>query len=252
VLATFFCPDPMVAGRTAVLGEAEARHARVRRLGTGERVRLVDGAGSVATGLLIRIARTEAAVELEEVRRVGPLPEVHLIAPVADRERMLLLAEKATELGVASWRPVLWRRSRGVSPRGEGITFNGKVRARMIAALTQSGGAWLPGMHPEAQLAAAAAAAPAGARWLLDADGEAATLREAGPPVTVAVGPEGGIEPAERELLLEAGFVPVRVAPLTLRFETAAIAGLALARAAVGQPAAMAPATAPAMARMDL
>jgi 16S rRNA (uracil1498-N3)-methyltransferase len=150
---------------------------------------------------------------------------------------MLLLAEKATELGASSWRPVLWRRSRGVSPRGEGITFNGKVRARMIAALTQSGGAWLPAMHPEAQLPAAVAAAPAGTRWLLDADGEGATLREAEPPVTIAVGPEGGVEPAERELLLEAGFLPVRVAPLTLRFETAAIAGLTIARAALSKVA---------------
>lgn len=233
MLATFFCPDPMVVGRTTVLGETEARHAKVRRLGIGERVRLVDGAGTIACGVLIRLSRTEASIEVEEMCHAEPLPEVHLIAPVADRERMLLLAEKATELGASSWRPVLWRRSRGVSPRGEGITFNQKVRARMIAALTQSGGAWLPAMHPEAQLAAALAAAPSGTRWLLDADGESATLRETDPPITVAVGPEGGVEPAERELLLEAGFLPVNVAPLTLRFETAAIAGLTLARAAV-------------------
>jgi 16S rRNA (uracil1498-N3)-methyltransferase len=219
----------------ASLGEAEARHAKVRRLAVGERVRLVDGAGTVASGLLIRMGRTEATVEVDEVQRVEPLPEVHLIAPVADRERMLLLAEKATELGVSSWRPVLWRRSRGVTPRGEGITFNGKVRARMIAALTQSGGAWLPAVHPDAQLAAAVAAAPAGARWLLDAEGDAATLRDTDAPVTVAVGPEGGIEPNERELLLEAGFEPVNVAPLVLRFETAAIAGLVLARAALAR-----------------
>lgn len=227
----------MTVGRTSVLGEAEARHARVRRLGIGERVRLVDGAGNVASGVLLRLARTEATVDVDHVQHVEPLPGVHLIAPVADRERMLLLAEKATELGASSWRPVLWRRSRGVSPRGEGITFNGKVRARMIAALTQSGGAWLPAMHPEAQLPAAVAAAPAGTRWLLDADGEGATLREAEPPVTIAVGPEGGVEPAERELLLEAGFLPVRVAPLTLRFETAAIAGLTIARAALSKVA---------------
>jgi 16S rRNA (uracil1498-N3)-methyltransferase len=231
----------MVVGRTSVLGEAEARHAKVRRLGIGERVRLVDGAGIVASGVLIRIARTEAIVEIDDLQHAEPLPEVHLLAPVADRERMLLLAEKATELGASSWRPVLWRRSRDVSPRGEGITFNGKVRARMIAALTQSGGAWLPATHPEAPLAAALAATPPGMRWLLDADGESATLSEAEPPLTVAVGPEGGVEPAERELLLAAGFLPVKVAPLTLRFETAAIAGLTLARAAVSRTAAETP-----------
>jgi 16S rRNA (uracil1498-N3)-methyltransferase len=202
-------------------------------MGTGEPVRLVDGAGSVATGRLVRIARTEATVDVDDVQAVEPLPAVHLITPVADRERMLLLAEKATELGVASWRPVLWRRSRDVSPRGEGMTFNGKVRSRMIAALTQSGGAWLPMMHPEAQVGAAASAAPPGTRWLLDAGAEPTTLRDMKAPITVAVGPEGGIESSEAELLLQAGFQRVSVAPLTLRFETAAIAGLALARAAL-------------------
>lgn len=237
MLATFFCPDPLSVGRTAMLGAAEARHAKVRRLPMGERVRLVDGAGTVATGLLIRVGRTEAVVEVDDVQRVEAPEGIHLIAPVADRERMLLLAEKATELGISSWRPILWRRSRGVSPRGEGITFNTKVRARMIAALTQSGGAWLPVMHPEAQLQAALAAAPPGTRWLLDADGEDVRLRESLPPITIAVGPEGGVEPAERDLLLEAGFVPLRVAPLTLRFETAAVAGLALARAALARGA---------------
>ena len=232
-LATFFCPDQMAVGRVSVLGESEARHLKVRRLALGERVRLVDGAGVVAWGQLVRITRTEAGVEVDQLEQEEPPPELHLIAPVADRERMLLLAEKATELGVSSWRPVLWRRSRGVSPRGEGKAFHGKARARMVAALTQCGGAWLPSMHPEAILAHAVAAAPQGARWLLDAEGEPATLRETNPPITIAVGPEGGIEADEREVLLEAGFQPVRVAPLTLRFETAAIAGLALARALV-------------------
>jgi 16S rRNA (uracil1498-N3)-methyltransferase len=34
-----------------------------------------------------------------------------LLAPVADRDRMLWLAEKTVELGLTSWRPVVWRRS---------------------------------------------------------------------------------------------------------------------------------------------
>jgi 16S rRNA (uracil1498-N3)-methyltransferase len=172
-------------------------------------------------------------VEVEEVEEVEPLPEVHLMAPIADRDRMLLLAEKATELGVTSWRPVFWRRSRGVSPRGEGATFQGKVRARMIAALTQSGGGWLPAIFPDAPIERAIAACPAGTRWLLDESGAPPTAGPLEPPVTVVVGPEGGIEPDERAAFIEAGFTPISVAPTTLRFETAAIAGLALARASL-------------------
>jgi 16S rRNA (uracil1498-N3)-methyltransferase len=230
-VATFFCAEPLVAGRIAALGEGEVRHAHVRRIAVGERVRLLDGAGMAAWGAVVRLTRSQGMIEVDRVEQMDPPPQLHLMLPVADRDRMLLLAEKATELGITSWRPVLWRRSRGVSPRGEGVAFQAKVRARMVGALTQSGGAWLPAHFPDAPLERAIAACPPGARWLLDAEGDAPLSQPASAPLTVAVGPEGGLEPEERAMLLDAGFVPITLAPHTLRFETAAIAGLALARA---------------------
>jgi 16S rRNA (uracil1498-N3)-methyltransferase len=223
----------MAAGHAAALDEGEARHAQVRRIVVGDRVRLVDGAGAVGWGVVVRLAKAQCVIDVERIEEIEPLPAVHLMLPIADRDRMLLLAEKATELGIASWRPVLWRRSRGVSPRGEGVTFQAKARARMVAALTQSGGAWLPAQYPDAPIDRAIAACPAGARWLLDANGEPPPTRLDGGPVTIAVGPEGGVERDERDAFIAAGFIPVKLAPLTLRFETAAIAGLALARAAL-------------------
>lgn len=232
-LATFFCGEPMTAGHTVILGEGEVQHARVRRVGVGERVRLVDGAGGVAGGTVVRLSKAQASIEIEAVDRVEPGPVIHLMVPIADRERMLWVAEKATELAIFSWRPVLWKRSRSVTPRGEGVTFQAKARLRMLSALTQSGGAWLPVLYPDATPERAVAAAPAGARWLLDSDGDPAPSVPVTAPITIAVGPEGGVEPEERTLLTTAGFLPVRIAPLTLRFETAAIAGLAIARAAL-------------------
>jgi 16S rRNA (uracil1498-N3)-methyltransferase len=232
-LATFFCAESMAAGQIVILGDGEVQHARARRVGLGERVRLVDGAGGVATGSVVRLAKAQASIEVETVDRVEPGPVIHLIVPIADRERMLWVAEKATELAIFSWRPVMWKRSRSVTPRGEGVTFQAKARLRMLSALAQSGGAWLPVMYPDATPDRAVASAPAGARWLLDPDGDPAPSVAVSAPLTIAVGPEGGVEPEERTLLLGAGFLPVRIAPLTLRFETAAIAGLAIARAAL-------------------
>jgi 16S rRNA (uracil1498-N3)-methyltransferase len=229
-VATFFSAGELAAGRTATLGDAEAHHVRVRRIGIGERIILVNGAGTVATGVLLRSSRAQATVQVEAVEPVEPLPAVHLMVPIADRDRMLWLAEKATELGIASWRPALWRRSRSVSPRGEGIGFQAKVRARMTSALTQSGGAGLPMLHPDAPLDRAIAASSIGARFLLDPAGEPLLTLPIEAPVTIAVGPEGGVEPAEREALVSAGFIPASLGPLTLRFETAAIAALAVAR----------------------
>ena len=232
-IATFFSAEPMAAGRPLTLGEGEVQHARVRRVGVGERVRLVDGAGGVAMGTIVRMTKAQATIDVDVLERIDPPPVLHLVVPIADRERMLLLAEKATELGIFSWRPVMWKRSKSVTPRGDGVAFQAKARARMISALTQSGGAWLPVLYPDATPERAVASAPAGARWLLDAAGEPVSSFAISAPLTIAVGPEGGLDPEERAVFVNAGFIPVCVAPLTLRFETAAIAGLAIARAAL-------------------
>ena len=233
-VATFFSPDTPVAGVVTTLGEDAAHHMRVRRMAPSERIRLTDGVGTVAIGVLARLSKTQAAVDVEHVERIEQPPEVHLLVPIADRERMLWLSEKSTELAATTWRPVLWRRSRSVTPRGEGTAFQAKIRARMIAALEQSGGAWLPVVYPDAPIERALAAAPAGTRLLLDPAGEPLIGTQLSSPVTLAIGPEGGFDPSERAALIEARFVPVNLATTILRFETAAIAGLAITRASLG------------------
>ena len=232
-LTTFFAAEPMSAGRVTTLGEGEAHHARVMRIALGDRVRLVDGAGMVGLGQIVKVAKGSTMVEIETLDRLEPPPVIHLMLPIADRDRMLWLAEKATELGLFSWRPVLWRRSRDVSPRGEGVGFQTRVRARMVSALTQCGGAWLPVLYPDAPPDRAIAACAQGERWLLDADGEPATAMPVRAPIPLALGPEGGLAPSERAEMLAANFTPVKLAPTTLRFETAAIAALGIARAAL-------------------
>ena len=234
-LAVFVTEEPPIEGVTSVLGEDAAHHLRVRRIDVGAVVGLRDGAGHVAEGTLVRLAKSAAHVEVSAVTLVAPPRPVHLLVPVADRDRMLWLAEKAAELACTSWRPVLWHRSRSVSPRGEGVTFLAKVQARMRSALAQSQGAWLPQLFPEATPDRAALAAPEGTRLVLDVGGvgltgaRAPTLREA---VTIAVGPEGGFEPQERDALVAAGFQPVSLGGTILRFETAAVVALGIVRSA--------------------
>lgn len=232
--AVFVCDTAPVVGTTVVLGEDAAHHMRVRRLEVGVTVGLRDGLGAVATGTLVRVSRQAAHVEVTASEQVpAPFP-VHLLVPVADRDRMLWLAEKAAELGATSWRPVLWKRSRSVSPRGEGVTFTGKVQARMRSALAQSHGAWLPQLFPEATPERAIQAAPEGTRLMLDAAGTplgGPAVPAFGSAVTIAIGPEGGLEPDEGAALEAAGFTAVSLGRSILRFETAAVVALGVVRA---------------------
>jgi 16S rRNA (uracil1498-N3)-methyltransferase len=230
--AAFFIEDPFVSGAQVALSESDAQHISVLRLGVGERVGLRDGAGHTASGTLVRLGRKNALVEVDEVVDVAAPAAIHLLVPVADRDRMLWLAEKAAELNAASWRPVLWQRSRSVSPRGDGPTFRSRVRSRMISALLQSRSAWLPEIFPEATPERAIAASPTGSRVVLDGSGVPFLASGAAvAPVVIAVGPEGGLEPEEIAELGAAGFHPVALGGSVLRFETAAVCGLAVARA---------------------
>lgn len=229
-VATFVAPEPLAPGSLS-LGEEAAHHARVRRLELHATVALVDGAGGRASGRVVRIGKRDLVVEVAAVTTEDAAPAVHLIVPIADKDRMLWLAEKGAELGATSWRPVMWRRSRSVSPRGEGMTFHGRVRARMHSALAQSGRAWMPVLYPDASVANAIAATPEGTRLLLDARGTPLLREELRAPVTIALGPEGGIEDDERAQFEGAGFRSVTLGDSVLRFETAGVAALAAVRA---------------------
>ena len=236
-LPTFLSTESLLAGESVQLGEEAAHHMRVLRLEPGTHVRLADGHGSRGLGTVVRVAKRNATIEVDSCAFTEPLPPVHLIVPIADRERMLWLGEKAAEMGASSWRPVMFKRSRSVSPRGEGPMFLQKLRARMASALEQSGGAWLPATFPDATVENAIAASPEGVRLVLNMGGEAiAPLlpRDSTTPVTVVLGPEGGFEDSELQAFSEAGFRTASLGSSLLRFETAGVAAIAVARAVRG------------------
>ena len=227
----FFAPEPLEAAGALVLPEEAAHHARVKRLAVGAPVTVRDGSGAWASGIVVRLSKAQLELEIEAPRCPPPPAPVHLLVPVADKERMLLLAEKATELAVTTWRPVSWRRSKSVAGRGEGPVFGQKVGLRMQGALLQSEGAWLPQRYPEANAERAIAALPVeGSRLLLDLEGDPIVDVPLTAPVTIALGPEGGLERDEVTRLVEAGFRRVALAGGVLRMETAAVVALGLVR----------------------
>ncbi|MDA1081619.1 MAG: RsmE family RNA methyltransferase [Gemmatimonadetes bacterium] len=248
---TFFSAEPFAAGQQVTLGEDAAHHMRVRRLTVGTPVALLDGQGTRGEGVLIRLAKRNATVDVASaLTEAAPRP-VHLILPVADKERMLWLAEKTAELGAASWRPVQFRRSRSVASRGEGPMFTQKVAARMTGAIEQSGSTWRPTIFPEATVERAIAAAPDGVRIVLDGGGTPLATMDlratvgggyaptenddafAMHPVVIVVGPEGGIEQDELDAFVAAGFKSASIGKSVLRFETAAVAALGIVKSLI-------------------
>ena len=228
-MITVFTEGDIAASEIALSDEA-AQHVRVRRSHERDPVRVVNGKGAIGTGSLVVVGKREVRAAIENVEHYPRPSALIALVPVADRDRMLWAAEKCVELQVTRWQPVLYERSKSVSPRGEGEKFASKVRARMASALEQSGGAWLPEVNTEVAAADA---------WNIEASGRLIFDRE-GTPVSravmpgtaaIAVGPEGGFERNEIEDALRHGWSTVSLGPTTLRFETAIVAAAAVIRA---------------------
>ena len=232
-LATFFADESLVTGTSLTLPGEVARHIHVRRLREGDALRLTNGRGDIGEATLDRLVKDDARVTIGDVSVIPRPPYLGLLVPVADRERMLWLGEKSAELAVTSWQPVFFQRSASVSPRGEGEKFAEKLRARMVGAIEQSGGAWLPEIRGELSLTEALvrSAEIRAARFLLERGGS--SLADQRPAAAeILLGPEGGIEAAERSLIVgEHGWLPASLAETTLRFETAGVVAAGILRA---------------------
>ena len=219
-------PGALLADSTVALQDEEAHHLRVRRAREGEEVRVLDGAGKLAEGRLVR-GRDGLGVAIGAVREAPPPPAFTLIVGAGDRERFGWLAEKASELGVTDLVPLetAWTRSVGGRVREAHVPA---LQRRAREAIKQSRAAWAPTVHPPEGVNAAARRGAGSERWLADARAEPPGAIPAAGALTVVVGPEGGLTEAERALFLTTGFKPVRLAPGLLRFETAALAAAAV------------------------
>ena len=212
------------AGSRAPIEASEAHHLRVRRVAAGEPVGLRDGAGLVGTGRTVQEGRAWM-VEVEVVTEAPRPAELTLAVGAGDRERFGWLVEKATELGVTTIVPLETERTAGVATRVRPPHLE-KLRRQALEALKQCGAAWAPAVEEPVELDEFLRRPLAGVLWLADPAGQmpAGTLDTA--PVTVVVGPEGGISERERRALLAAGFQPRMLGPHILRFETAALAAV--------------------------
>lgn len=231
-MISLFTDQPLVEGVEVDLGEDAAGHVRARRVGIGESARLLDGSGSVAHAELAAIEKRRVVLRVGSVVAVPRPTRLEVLVPVADKDRMLMAAEKCAELQVTAWRPVLYARSRSVSPRGEGPRFREKVVSRMRSALEQSGGAWLPELLDEAEFGDAIRSVDErSSRLLLDSHGTSIQAHISRKDIVLAVGPEGGLEEHEVADAHSLGWLSVALTHTVLRFETAIIIAAGTVRA---------------------
>jgi 16S rRNA (uracil1498-N3)-methyltransferase len=232
-------PGPLVSGAEFALPPGAARHAQVRRVQPGAWLQLFDGAGHEHRAQVLTMGRSEVRVQVGAAcASAAELPwPVTLALGMPANERMDMVVEKATELGVAVIQPLLTERSvlRLAGERAERKRAHWQAVAE--AACEQCGRAVVPQVAPVLTLAqwlAAASDSAAGLRLLLSlAPGAQALPRlmavppASGRPVVALSGPEGGFTADEEQAARSQGFVSTDLGPRVLRADTAPLAVLA-------------------------
>jgi len=241
-LTRIFVPGALAAGTQIELPAQAGTHlTRVLRLEPGAPLTLFNGAGGEYAATLLPANGKHVHARItrhDSIERESPLA-VTLLQGIARGERMDLIVQKATELGVAGVAPVLAERSV--------VKLDAKQRERKRehwqaianSACEQCGRNRVPQISAALPLGDSLAALPGDSlRFLLAADGDDAlvkvALQGARQPVVLLIGPEGGLADNEQEFARAHGFVACRLGPRIMRTETAGLAALAVLQAVAG------------------
>jgi len=227
----FIIPDAQfVAEQIVELPDDVLKHLRtVLRLETGAQCLLCDGAGLVARAEILNDYRAR-------IQSVDSLPaadcHLTLLQGLPKGEKLELVLQKGTELGVNRFLPTPMARSVGrlkAERAGKRLQRWQKI---VLEAARQSGQPYLPQVLPQQSFSQALSAVEADLQLLLweESDRPLSQILPAAAPrsIIVAVGPEGGVTPEEVETAAQAGYLPVSLGPRILRTETAGLAIMAI------------------------
>ena len=243
----FFVAPAAVDGTTARFTAAQLHQLRrVLRLSTGDLVLVCDGSGWEYVVALGSETSSEGVVVEARAGRAEPMCRVHLFQSGLRGDHFSWLLQKATEVGVATFTPVLFSRTQ---PADYGGRLD-RYRAIVQEAAEQCERSSLPTVEVPLPFDRALERVPPDGSelsLLLDEREDRASLRSVlhgwfqvdanrgrGCTVSVFVGPEGGLTQAERSAAVESGITPVGLGRRILRSETAGLVAATLVLAAAG------------------
>jgi 16S rRNA (uracil1498-N3)-methyltransferase len=225
----------LAEGQSVVVSPSAASHlTRVLRLSAGDEIVLFNGDGNDYAAVIESVTKRGLSVGVRSnipVRGESPA-RITLIQGICRGQKMDLVVQKATELGVGEIVPVLCARTVIKLTEERGERRRAHWQAIAVNACEQSGRAVLPVISaPTSLREALARLTPGCIRLVLDPTGQPLASRaDPGeePVIALLIGPEGGLTAAELELAARDGFIGTRLGPRILRTETAPLAALSV------------------------
>ena len=232
---TFYVQPTQIDANTAVITGSEYHHLRnVLRIPSGEIIRIIDGQGNVYTAEILDTSTNRSSSEARICTHefyAKPSPTLTLFQGLPKNDKMELILQKTTELGVTQIVPLHSERTLQKPSQHRYKRWHRIV----ISATKQCKRAWLPELSEAQQFEASLAQLERFSLRLLLSPHAAGqhikrVLRETPDTNAIAlfVGPEGGFSDQEITIAIERGCIPVTLGANILRTETAAIAAVAI------------------------
>ena len=237
----FYCAHPLKIGAPLSLPEAVVHHLHVLRALPGHRITLFNGQDGEFAATLVSLEKRQAMANItDHVERDTELPYRLILAQaLPEGSKMDWIVEKAVELGASAIQPLAAQRSVVKLTAERAAKRQQHWQGIVIAASEQSGRTRLAELKEVMDLARWGGQPASEPRLLLSprADLSLASWAAVHPAqdVTVIVGPEGGFNDNEENLLKSQGAVAVSMGPRILRTETAGMTALAIINAAWDQ-----------------
>jgi 16S rRNA (uracil1498-N3)-methyltransferase len=206
------------------------------RLTAGARLLLFNGRDGEWLGEIASIRRNDCELTvIERTREQSGGPDIYYLFAPLKKARLDYMVQKATELGVAAIRPVITRRTIAERVKLE------RMQANVIEAAEQCGVLRVPEVHePEKLESILKVWQPERSLIFADEAADHASPIEAlatvpGGPAALLIGPEGGFDETERQMLRALPFVhAISLGPRVMRADTAGVAALSLMNAVLG------------------
>ena len=227
-----FLDQKFFINKKIILEHSSSHHLlKVLRKKEGDKIILFDGKGNSCLGVITLISRSKLELEIIDVfeRTLRSGVDINLGQSLIKSDPLHLVIQKATELGIVSFSPLITDHS-VVRIKA---TKNRNLKWNLIArnACEQCGENWLPTIADPIDLDQWASTVKSNLKIVLypNADNKISDL-EYKDSVSLAIGPEGDFTNYEVDSLTEKGFIPVTIGKRILRAETAAISAISSVR----------------------
>lgn len=235
----FFVPPGQIAGSSLCITGSDVHHiAKVLRLKAGDRIVVTDGTGREYIAQLTDVSLQKVEAVIRESYAAGNEPpiDVYLLQGLPKGEKMELIIQKCTEIGIRKIIPVQMERTVIKLPGDKAKQRRERWQRIAGEAAKQCQRSVIPEIAPVCDLDRAIKGLPEGTTLVMPWEEEKAVglkefFRKNSPmigPIALIIGPEGGISPQEASWAMEQGARGVSLGPRILRTETAGLVALSI------------------------